>query len=83
MRDNDPSTYGGRGVLNAVFNVEAVIGPKLIDMGFTVDTDQRQIDSFLKDLDGTENKGSLGANAILGVSMACARAGAKQLVSIA
>lgn len=83
LRDNNPGIYGGRGVLNAVSNVETVIGPKLIGSGFSVDTDQRQIDSLLRDLDGSDNKRNLGANAILGVSMACARAGAAQVVSTA
>lgn len=53
----------------------------MIKSGLRVDTDQKRIDALLKDLDGTKNKSKLGANAILGVSMACARAGAACLVS--
>ncbi|KAJ5171420.1 uncharacterized protein N7500_004203 [Penicillium coprophilum] len=76
LRDGDASAYGGRGVQKAVSNVGLVIGPALVKSGLKVDTDQKRIDSFLKNLDGTKNKAKLGANAILGVSMACARAGA-------
>ncbi|KAJ5373186.1 Enolase C-terminal [Penicillium concentricum] len=75
LRDGD-SAYGGRGVQKAVSNVGMVIGPALVESGLKVDTDQKLIDSLLKDLDGTKNKAKLGGNAILGVSMACARAGA-------
>ena len=53
----------------------------MIKSGLRVDTDQKRIDALLEDLDGTKNKSKLGANAILGVSMACARAGAACLVS--
>lgn len=80
MRDGKPSVYGGRGVETAVQKVEQVIAPALIKSGLRVNTDQKKIDALLKDLDGTENKSKLGANAILGVSMACARAGAACLV---
>ncbi|OJJ45050.1 hypothetical protein ASPZODRAFT_70126 [Penicilliopsis zonata CBS 506.65] len=76
LRDKDPAVYGGRGVRTAVSNVETVIAPALIASGLKVDTDQKQIDDFLVRLDGSKGKGRLGANAILGVSMACARAGA-------
>ncbi|KAJ5443479.1 uncharacterized protein N7458_007351 [Penicillium daleae] len=76
LRDGDDSAYGGRGVKRAVSNIENVIGPELVMSDFRVDTDQKKIDHFLKALDGTKNKAKLGANAILGVSMACARAGA-------
>lgn len=81
MRDGDADVYGGRGVLSAVSNVEKVIAPSLIASELRVDTDQKQIDQLLKSLDGTKNKQKLGANAILGVSMACARAGAAEAVS--
>lgn len=74
MRDGDKARYSGKGVLNAVENVEDRIAQELI--GWDV-TDQRGIDQFLIDLDGTPNKANLGANAILGVSLACAKAAAQ------
>jgi len=73
LRDGDESRYGGKGVLSAVRNVNELIAPEII--GFQGD-DQAGIDEFLIALDGTDNKGNLGANAILGVSLACARAAA-------
>ncbi len=73
LRDGDKKRFGGKGVLKAVHNVEKVIAPKL--MGRDV-CGQRAIDTILRTLDGTKNKSKLGANAILGVSLACARAGA-------
>lgn len=71
LRDGDKSVYGGKGVLNAVANVEEKILPAL--KGKDV-ADQRSIDTALLELDGTPNKANLGANAILGVSMAVCRA---------
>lgn len=68
--------YGGKGVLKAVQNVREIIGPALIEKKFNPQTQLKEIDQFMRDLDGTPNKARLGANAILGVSMACARAGA-------
>ncbi|KAJ6179533.1 hypothetical protein N7519_009994 [Penicillium mononematosum] len=79
LRDGDSPAYGGKGVQKAVTNIGLVIGPALVQSGLKVDTDQKMIDCLLKHLDGTENKSKLGANAILGVSMACARAGAADL----
>ncbi len=76
MRDKDEKRYGGRGVLTAVKNVNDQIGPAIL--GFDA-TDQLVIDHTLLELDGTENKSKLGANAILGVSLACARAAAETL----
>ncbi|MCL6588184.1 MAG: phosphopyruvate hydratase [Anoxybacillus sp.] len=76
LRDGDKGRYLGKGVLKAVANVNEVIAPAII--GFDV-TDQVGIDKTLIELDGTENKGKLGANAILGVSMAVARAAADYL----
>ncbi|MFH1786443.1 MAG: phosphopyruvate hydratase [archaeon] len=72
LRDKGKS-YGGKSVLNAVENVNKVIAPKL--MGHAA-TDQKDIDALMAELDGTDNKGKLGANAILGVSMAVAKAAA-------
>ncbi|HUT21945.1 MAG TPA: phosphopyruvate hydratase [Candidatus Bipolaricaulota bacterium] len=66
--------YGGRGVLRAVGNIEKVIAPKLRNINVV---DQKKIDRLMIQLDGTQNKKRLGANAILGVSLACARAAAK------
>ncbi|MCL2057168.1 MAG: phosphopyruvate hydratase [Oscillospiraceae bacterium] len=74
LRDGDKSRYLGKGVLKAVANVNDVIAPALI--GKYDVTDQVKIDRAMIELDGTENKGKLGANAILGVSMAVAHAGA-------
>ena len=74
LRDNDPKRYGGKGVLKAIDNVNFIIGKKL--QGFEVE-DQKKIDQTMIELDGTENKSKLGANAILGVSLACAKVAAK------
>lgn len=73
LRDNDKTHYMGKGVLKAVKNVNEIIAPKLIGQSVF---EQRKIDQIMIDLDGTENKDKLGANAILGVSMAVCRAGA-------
>mgnify|MGYP003574925995 CR=1 FL=1 len=73
LRDGDKSRYMGKGVLKAVDNVNKIIAPKLIGKSVF---DQRSIDHLMLELDGTENKDKLGANAILGVSMAVCRAGA-------
>lgn len=73
LRDGDKSKYMGKGVLTAVKNVNELIAPKLIGKSVF---DQRAIDNLMLELDGTENKAKLGANAILGVSMAVCRAGA-------
>ena len=67
LRDNDPKRYNGKGVLNAVKNVNEVIRPALLGKK----VDQATIDKILIELDGTENKSNLGANAMLGVSLAC------------
>lgn len=74
LRDGDNSRYLGKGVQKAVDNVNEVIAPELIGMDATR---QVEIDSALIELDGTPNKGKLGANALLGVSMAVARAAAE------
>ncbi len=73
LRDGDKSHFMGKGVLKAVENINKMIAPKLIGKDVF---DQRGIDSLMLELDGTENKEKLGANAILGVSMAVCRAGA-------
>ncbi|KAI8095028.1 enolase [Gilbertella persicaria] len=75
LRDGDKSAYMGKGVLKAVANVIDVIQPALIEAKIPV-TEQKAIDEFLIKLDGTANKGKLGANAILGVSLAVAKAAA-------
>lgn len=67
--------------MTAVSNVITVIAPALIAKKFDVGKDQKKIDAFLCELDNTKDKSRLGANAILGVSMACARAGAAAEVS--
>jgi enolase len=71
LRDNDKKRFHGKGVQKAVSNVNEIIAPKLIGMDVTK---QRQIDSLMIELDSTPNKARLGANAILGVSLAVARA---------
>jgi enolase len=76
LRDKDPKRYSGKGVLNAVHHVNTEIQHALIGSDAL---DQRAIDYQLIDLDGTENKGRLGANAILGVSLAVAHAAADEL----
>lgn len=76
LRDGDKARFGGKGVLKAVQNVNDVIAAEL--EGIDV-TEQKLIDEILIKLDGTKNKGNLGANAILGVSLACAKAAANAL----
>ena len=73
LRDGDKNRYLGKGTQKAVANVNEIIAPKLIGMDVTL---QVAIDHMMIELDGTENKSKLGANATLGVSMACARAAA-------
>lgn len=75
LRDGDPKRYGGKGVLKAVTNVREVIAPAVCRPDFV---DQAALDNLLIELDGTSNKSKLGANAILGVSLAFARAKAKE-----
>ena len=73
LRDGDKKRYNGKGVLKAVSNVNDIIGPEIIGMNVF---DQAAIDKFMIELDGTENKAKLGANAILGVSLAVSKAAA-------
>jgi len=75
LRDGDKSKYLGKGVLKAVENVKEVIAPELVGLPVF---DQNLIDQIMIDLDGTKNKGNLGANAILGVSLAVAKAAAQE-----
>ncbi|GFF35453.1 enolase [Aspergillus udagawae] len=77
LRDGDKTHWGGKGVLKAVKNVNETIGPALIKENIDV-KDQSKVDEFLNKLDGTANKSNLGANAILGVSLAVAKAGAAE-----
>jgi enolase len=74
LRDDDPKRYLGKGVLNAVRNVQEQIAPALLAQEAT---DQVAIDRLMLELDGTPNKSKLGANALLSVSLACARAAAQ------
>ncbi len=76
LRDGDKKVYGGKGVLKAVENVNERIAPELIDLDAT---EQVAIDELMIHLDGSDNKGKLGANAILGVSLAVAKAAARGL----
>ncbi|KAF2098619.1 enolase [Rhizodiscina lignyota] len=77
LRDGDKSKWGGKGVTKAVGNVNNTIAPELIKAGLDV-KDQKAVDDFMNKLDGTTNKTKLGANAILGVSMAVAKAAAAE-----
>ncbi|GKQ43025.1 enolase [Companilactobacillus sp. RD055328] len=76
MRDGDKKRFGGKGVLKAVEHVNNELAKAVVGLDVT---DQREIDKTMIELDGTENKGKLGANAILGVSLAAARAAADEL----
>ena len=76
LRDGDKEHYLGKGVLQAVENIESILAPELAGMDAS---NQRLIDATMLSIDGTENKSRLGANAILAVSMACARASADAL----
>ena len=78
LRDGDKSRYLGKGVTKAVENVNEMIAPEIVEGEFSV-LDQVSIDKMMIQLDGTHNKGKLGANAILGVSIAVARAAADLL----
>jgi enolase len=73
LRDGDPARHGGKGVRRAVANVDGVIAPRLVGLPAT---EQAHIDRLLCELEGTPNKSRLGANALLGVSLACAHAAA-------
>lgn len=73
LRDGDNNRYGGKGVLQAINNIKEIIAPQLIGQDITA---LSEIDKVMIELDGTANKQKLGANSILAVSMACARAGA-------
>ena len=77
LRDGDKSRFLGKGVLNACQNVEEIIREELIGVDCT---EQRYIDNLMRELDGTKNKSKLGANAILGVSLAVAKAAAEATV---
>ncbi len=76
LRDGDPKRYGGKGVLQAAKNINEVIAPAIVGMSCF---EQRAIDDAMIKLDGTKNKAKLGANAILGVSLAVAKAAANYL----
>lgn len=77
LRDGDKSKWLGKGVLKAVANVNDVIAPAFVKANIDV-TNQQKVDDFLNSLDGTPNKSKLGANAILGVSLSAAKAGAAE-----
>jgi len=76
LRDGDKGRFNGKGVQKAIFNINEIIAPQLEGLE---STQQTEIDQLLCELDGTENKSKLGANAILAVSLACARASAEEL----
>src|SRR5579871_4424610 len=75
LRDGDPGRYGGKGVLTAVGHVNSSIADALAGLDAT---DQRLVDAALIELDGSDNKGTIGANAILGASLATAKAAADE-----
>jgi len=77
IRDNDPKRFQGLGVLNAILNIEEIITPSILGMDASK---QQEIDKKIIELDGTSNKGRLGANATLSVSMAVAKAAARSSV---
>lgn len=77
LRDNDTNRFGGKGVLKVVQNVQTIIAPKLLGLEAN---NQQEVDKTMIDLDGTQNKARLGANAILSVSMAVCKAAAKSSV---
>lgn len=76
LRDGDASVFQGNGVLKACANVNELLGPQIVESGLDPAHDLKKIDELMIKLDGTDDKSKLGANAILGVSMAAARAGA-------
>ena len=76
LRDGDKTRYLGKGTMQAVRNVNELIAPELVNHPIT---EQAAIDQTMIDIDGTPNKGKLGANAILGVSLACAKAASEAL----
>ena len=73
LRDGDKNRFGGKGVLKAIGNVNSVLGPAILGKD---ETQQEALDQIMLDLDGTPNKVNMGANAILTVSLALAKAGA-------
>ena len=75
LRDGNETSYNGRSVFKAVDNINNVLAPEILKSKLDV-CQQRQIDALMIKLDGTENKSNIGANAILGVSIACCKAGA-------
>lgn len=75
LRDGDTSRYGGKGVLKAIANVNEILAPEICGMN---PAEQKKLDQKMLDIDGTENKSKLGANAILGISLAAARLAAVQ-----
>ena len=77
LRDNDKTQYHGKSVSKAVNNINNIIAPELLKQNFDA-TQQKEIDEFMIKLDGTDNKSKLGANAILGVSLAVCKAGAAE-----
>lgn len=78
LRDGDKKRYGGKGVLKAVENVNTILAKEIVNNGMDA-IEQVELDKFMIEVDGTSNKGNLGANAILGVSLATARAAANYL----
>jgi hypothetical protein len=76
LRDGDRNAFEGNGVLTAVRNVEDILGPAIMEKKYDVANDLEAIDRHMISMDGTDNKKKLGANAILGISMACTRAAA-------
>jgi enolase len=76
LRDGDKSKYHRDGVLKAVYNVETVLGPAIIEAGLDPETQLKEIDRLMIKLDGPDDKSKMGANAMFGISMAAARAGA-------
>ena len=82
LRDGNAREYHGQGVLGAVENATRVLAPQIIDKNFQLPQDVHKIDAFMIELDGTQDKGRLGANAILAISMAVWRAAASAKVCL-
>jgi enolase len=78
LRDGDKSIYYSDSVLKAVHNVESVLGPLIIEAGLSPRKQLKEIDRLIVKIDRTKDKSKIGANAILGISMAAARAGAAE-----
>lgn len=81
MRDGNDSVYQGKGFLKAVQIFNDIFAPAIISRNFNAGTDLANIDALMRQMEGTNDKSKLGANAVLGISMVCARAGVAEQVT--